>query len=417
MLLPGSKGWINKYFSLINEDELKLNYAVQVEISAQEHLHLLSCKTGIVFGYPLRFVFFNKSDVTKWTESEKLKVLLFETLLLVYIQKNGVTDTIQEDFTNKLISYYSKYNTKNIQDLLLFWVKEDKFSQLENILTKRVDISKGFLNTRHWFSSTNNNLVYLDVILFERFLNHAENEALNSYSEYAYNVLVTIILAANSDGEIDEKEKQLFKAFLAVANLDNEYKEKASICLKCDVEFSHLTELVHTNKLFSRFLLDITILTVYGNQDVEIAELGFIKELLPVLGFNEYTIDESLTMIEHFILNSDAEVNLLSGKHSYEKVYDRVTSRWVKILLRNKDKLVNELSESKELVSLVKKSATQELTPEEKEKIKTQFFDVIKSAPSLAIFMLPGGAILLPLILKVIPALIPSSFRDNEVNK
>jgi len=30
---------------------------------------------------------------------------------------------------------------------------------------------------------------------------------------------------------------------------------------------------------------------------------------------------------------------------------------------------------------------------------------------------LPGGALLLPLVLKIIPDLIPSAFRDNEVNK
>jgi hypothetical protein len=35
--------------------------------------------------------------------------------------------------------------------------------------------------------------------------------------------------------------------------------------------------------------------------------------------------------------------------------------------------------------------------------------------PSLAIFMLPGGAILLPLVLKIIPDLVPSAFRDNEI--
>ena len=35
--------------------------------------------------------------------------------------------------------------------------------------------------------------------------------------------------------------------------------------------------------------------------------------------------------------------------------------------------------------------------------------------PTLAIFMLPGGALLLPLVLKIIPDLIPSAFRDNEI--
>ena len=58
MLLPGSKGWINKYFSLIEEGEVSLNYAHMNGITAQHHLHLLSGKTGIVFGYASRFLFF-----------------------------------------------------------------------------------------------------------------------------------------------------------------------------------------------------------------------------------------------------------------------------------------------------------------------------------------------------------------------
>ena len=132
-LLPGSKGWINKYFSLVEQGEIKLSYEVLTAVSAQEHLHILSCKSGIIFGYPIHFIFFNKEDVAKWTDAEKLKLLLFESLLLVYIQKHGVTNHLKEDFTEKLITYYAHYNTKNIQDHLLFWVKDDKNSQIESI--------------------------------------------------------------------------------------------------------------------------------------------------------------------------------------------------------------------------------------------------------------------------------------------
>jgi len=41
--------------------------------------------------------------------------------------------------------------------------------------------------------------------------------------------------------------------------------------------------------------------------------------------------------------------------------------------------------------------------------------DILKSMPSMAIFMLPGGALLLPIILKIVPDLLPSSFKDNEI--
>jgi len=57
------------------------------------------------------------------------------------------------------------------------------------------------------------------------------------------------------------------------------------------------------------------------------------------------------------------------------------------------------------------------LSIEEKEKVSNQFKDIIKSMPALAIFMLPGGALLLPLILKIVPALLPSAFRENETEK
>ena len=47
--------------------------------------------------------------------------------------------------------------------------------------------------------------------------------------------------------------------------------------------------------------------------------------------------------------------------------------------------------------------------------MRTQFLDIVKTIPSLAIFMLPGGAFVLPIVLKVIPKLVPSAFRDNEL--
>ena len=53
----------------------------------------------------------------------------------------------------------------------------------------------------------------------------------------------------------------------------------------------------------------------------------------------------------------------------------------------------------------------------EKEQIRTQFMDLIKTMPSIALFLLPGGSLLLPLILKLVPDLVPSAFKVNEIEK
>ncbi|MFC4269280.1 LETM1 domain-containing protein [Polaribacter marinivivus] len=84
------------------------------------------------------------------------------------------------------------------------------------------------------------------------------------------------------------------------------------------------------------------------------------------------------------------------------------------LLHRNKLRLYQELSQSKEAMHLIRKSTHAKLTPEEKEKIKIQLIDICKSIPALAVFLLPGGALLLPLLIKLIPDILPSAFRDDE---
>jgi len=74
-----------------------------------------------------------------------------------------------------------------------------------------------------------------------------------------------------------------------------------------------------------------------------------------------------------------------------------------------------EIQQSKELMVLLGKSTKRDLTKEEKEQVKMQLTDIMKSMPSLAIFLIPGGSLLLPIFLKIIPSLMPSAFRDNEV--
>lgn len=82
------------------------------------------------------------------------------------------------------------------------------------------------------------------------------------------------------------------------------------------------------------------------------------------------------------------------------------------LLEKNKNSLIQELKESKELVFLIKESTTRTLTEEEKGKVKEQLLDICKSIPALTVFMLPGGALLLPLLIKMIPNLLPSAFRN-----
>ena len=64
---------------------------------------------------------------------------------------------------------------------------------------------------------------------------------------------------------------------------------------------------------------------------------------------------------------------------------------------------------------LIRKSTHAKLNDEEKEKIKVQLLDICKSIPALAVFLMPGGALLLPVLIKLIPDILPSAFREDDI--
>jgi hypothetical protein len=97
-----------------------------------------------------------------------------------------------------------------------------------------------------------------------------------------------------------------------------------------------------------------------------------------------------------------------------------ITIDEIKILLhKNRKRLAKELHQSKELVILLNKSAYTKLTEQEKLTVKTQLLDICKSIPAFTIFMLPGGIILLPIVAKLIPDIMPNIFKrdaEDDVN-
>ena len=87
-----------------------------------------------------------------------------------------------------------------------------------------------------------------------------------------------------------------------------------------------------------------------------------------------------------------------------------------KLISRNSKRLYQEIKDSKELMVLLSQSTVRDLSKDEQKKVQEQLFDIFKSIPSLAIFLLPGGALLLPLVVKFIPKLLPSAFDDNRID-
>lgn len=415
ILSPGSNGWISKYGDLLAKGEVKAVFDVPTDMDADYYKHLVFSKSGILFGFAAEMLFAKELDCKNWTDEERLRLLLFESHLLIFISHGGDAVNDFEKFTSSLLNFYGNHGTKSLLRLVTFFLKENKETKLEYMLSKRTDIKSNIMDKTQWFSHVSNVFVYLDILLYEEFMKTNMVIQESNYEEYACNALIALTMSVHADGQVEEKERQIFQVFLNSANLDDEHRKLAQSKFKEGATFPDFSPSLLQNKLFTRFLINISALTIYSSHLVTSPEADFMNRLSACLKITEEELFETQVMIENFVLNHNDEIVFLQDNSSYVKLYGSVTNKWVKILSRNKDKLAAELRGSKELVFLIKKSATTELTKEEKEKVKTQFLDIVKSMPALAIFMLPGGALLLPIVLKIIPSLIPSAFRSNEI--
>ncbi|MCE2711595.1 MAG: LETM1 domain-containing protein [Cryomorphaceae bacterium] len=416
-LHPGSKGWMNKYLELVEKREISVQIMHPDGWSTDAFVHAVLGKTGINFGFPSSLLFARELDESRWTTEEKLKLLLFEAHLFIYLNHTSSKPFDREEFKNTLLEFYKDHKPGSLSRMLKYVIKESKSERLETILANRVNIKLGLLDSMSWIKYVHNVFVYLDVILFHEELSGRSSSSSQEYDELAMNALNAISLASSSDGVIEAKERTMFKVFLASANMSESSRSDAEKRFKRGASFTDFTELLQKSELSKRFLIDLSCLVIFSNHDAVSEERKFLIDLTKHMGFGENELNEALALTEQFILNNHEKVPFLSDSSSLEKLYGSLSKRWIKVLGRNKDKLATELKESKELVALIRKSATTELTKEEKEAVKEQFKDIVKTMPSLAIFLLPGGAVLLPLVLKIIPDLVPSAFRDNKLEE
>jgi hypothetical protein len=154
-------------------------------------------------------------------------------------------------------------------------------------------------------------------------------------------------------------------------------------------------------------------MALWSDEKLEENEIDFLKNINADLGLEATILDKSINDINFFINQYKAEIPFFNFSNPIKHFYDQANKNVTKLIIRNKDRLTKEIKESGELMQLLAKSTTKDLSKDEKKKVKKQLLDVCKTIPSLTIFLLPGGGLLLPILIKFIPQLLPSAFNEN----
>lgn len=391
---PSASGWINKFGVIANRE-------VATYANFQPVYGELK-KSGFVYGINIKVPRYIDLE-HQLSEDEKAKINLLSALYHTYVQETKHTDF--EVFLDKIFQFYTDLNISEISFFNKILTGNKTSAQLEKLLDSRVYISDNIIS-KTFNSIITNSLLFIDVLTFKRYLSNPEGIRAHAQNlEYIAINITYHALSSREKTKNDERLSLLFETSLTFIDSDKE-----------SFDGSYRDKLKNNFSIWeNRFFLDMACLTIWEDQSLEYQESVFIFGIGKDLGFDKKQIHRSLEEITAFFdLNSET-IPFLKDDNLAVQFYESMSKIVNKLILRNSKRLQKELLDSKELVSLISQSTIRELTTNEKKKVQNQLIDIFKSVPSLAIFMLPGGAVLLPIFIKLIPKLLPSSFDDNRI--
>ena len=419
MVSPGSKNWIKKYYSLIEQGKISLDLSGWVDDSSTKRSHQIrrmAEASGLIYGAANKLIFINSQHLNL-TEEEQLKLLLFEALIFVYLLHH------KEPFNPKTFNTYLErfYSIETIvydHKWYNFLEEKGETINLERLFAGRIKVKSNYTERNFWFNHLSNGLLYLDLILFHAFCGHQEPTFNDRYDSYGEIILRTTyagikLIPENFKPLVDQT---LLKNLLASADLNKNISVTIKQSTFEQAAVIESIEYLKTHPLLANFCYQLWVLILHHADKEQFNEIESHVQFIDRL-----FIDKSDALGMYWDLRTaideHAPVSRKLSDSETLKLTSYLSKRYIKILGRNKDKFIQELKESKELIQLVKKSMKEELTPEEKQAVKSQFNDLLKSVPSIGIFLIPGGSLLLPLILKLIPDLLPTAFQENEVRE
>ncbi|WP_274474339.1 LETM1-related biofilm-associated protein [Mangrovimonas aestuarii] len=386
---PSTNGWIKKLLKEV--DKQKESFTV----SEAGFYHALR-ECGFIYGSNVKTVV-SISNNYDFTREEISKLNLCLGLYHTHYHCKGI-----DNFIENTIAFYKAIDAHKPTFFDGLLIGKNTFSQLEKIIHKRVQIDDNVI-TKNFNYFLTNALLYVDILAFHEFLE--TGKITSRYLERLESIILnTAIAALNTKNRKSKYDRSLIKLFESSLRYQN----------KTELSFKQTVSLVK-NPIEARYALDIACMSVWTDLKIDKSEDEFLSRLGKSLNLSEQSIEQAKLAINKFYSAYHEKIPLLSSKNLVQSFYNNSSAMVGKLISRNSKRLLKELRESKELMVLITQSTVRELTDEEQKKVQEQVMDIIKSIPSLAIFILPGGAILLPLFVKFIPKLLPSAFDDNRI--
>ncbi|HOX81860.1 MAG TPA: hypothetical protein PLJ60_01725 [Chryseolinea sp.] len=408
------KGWLKEYIEF-RKDLLKDVFVGQNKKSSHpEHsLYSIIQPTGLMYGQSVGEL--DVPDQESWSEKDRMKVLLAESLisssLLFYDKPVNSPEEFSRVVSQTLESIGSFYNTifpeLAIPTKTFFGGKRSPIELAEKILDKRVDHTDSFKGN-FWTYFFHNSLLFLDIFIYGQWIHTNADRIVADFFRYErdelrFSVVKVISAASHANRVIAFEERRLFEFFIQSTDLSLDQKNEALRIFEEGISVEDIDLPSENSWILKKFFLEMAILTIWSDKVIDQSELDFLRRFCHYLNFSDEDLDYSLVAIEGFVLEHWSQLEYLQNKKNYNEVSDMFIKRVSRIADKNKAMLMRGLQQNDVVLDLLRKARFNELSLEEKELVRKELIQLLKSIPTLSIVSMPHHFLTLPILLKILP--------------
>lgn len=397
-------------YAALKENE---NHSI-ADIETQRYFYQQYQPTGLLYGAPVVTGFIGDNEkYNSMEDSQKLK-FVFLSAIFNFHERAGNGNPMELIY--KLAEFYSTiyYNDQAGFDKKL---EEDlKIKNAEKILRKRILKSR---TLRRYFSfhSSHNCLLFLDVFFFIHWMQklHLNTEKVKKEMHQLYFTVLKVVAAAMwANNSLERSEKYIYRSFIHSTQFNRDQRKAARKLLKQKIDLDSIDVSEVESWILKKYLLELAIFTIYSDRMIEHNEKSFLQRLSKKLGLDNDEFDASFIAVETFMLENWENIRVLKYKSHAGMVYGDLKNKMMSIGKRYKTSFVTEIKESRELMKLINKSRREDLTEEERKKVKAQLVDIMKTIPALSVTLLPGGTVILFALYEILPdEFLPSGFKNK----
>lgn len=399
MINPSANGWIDKFF-------LEQKFSQLPVVAYPDLFYKKVRETGFIYGHIVSFNTMVPIETKGWLPNEVSKVALLNTLYNIYGLTNPENNP--EKFVLKAMDFYDNMNPQGFNLFKKVLPSNTPSLNLEKIIDTRVQTNIDIIS-KNFSHILTNALLFVDALAFHQYLIHGviPEKYLKKIEESIVSIVSLALKTKSNKSKYDDLLIKLFEASVRYSKFS-----KVSVQNLEELKLDYFTQ-----ELEKYYLIDMAGMALWSDGVIEKNEAHFLYKLAEFMNVSDDFVAESIKKTNEFIITYKTDIPYFNYSNPVKHFYDQTTQSVVVLITRNKNRLFKEISESKELMVLLAHSTRRDLDEKEKAKVKKQLLDICKSIPSLTIFLLPGGSLLLPILIKFIPKMLPSSFNENLNNE